>query len=250
MKNTRTNWLPAAQDASWFSLSRHDEPDPEPEPVPDPEGDPADPDPGPDPADDPADPEDNPDEPDPGKDALGDAGKKALERMKAERAAAKKEAATAKKQAADLARKVQEFEDAQKSELEKAQAAAERAQQAVEAANRRAVTAEIKAAAADRFDDADVVLALVGQDPTAYVTAAGDVDTDAIGRALTDLADRKPKLLKQAAAPVPVQEAPKTPKVPDPGQGPRGASPEVDLMKATEEEFRTALAKFTTIRPH
>lgn len=189
-------------------------------------------------------------DPDPKADKLGEGGTKALETERAARKAAEAEARRLKGEAADALAKVQAFEDAQKSELEKAQAAAERAQQAVEAANRRAVTAEIKAAAADRFDDADVVLALVGQDPTVYVTAAGDVDTDAIGKALTDLADRKPKLLKQAPAPVPEREEPKTPKVPDPGQGPRGASPEVDLMKATEEEFRTALARFTTIRPH
>lgn len=249
MKNTRNAWLTAAQ-TGWFSLTRHDDPAPaDPEPAAAPE-DPAEPDPAPEP-DDPTDPEPDPEEPDdPANDALGDAGKKALERMKAERAAAKKEAAAAKKQAADLARKVQEFEDAKKSELEKAQAQAERAKEQATKAVARSVKSEIKALATGQFADASDATDVLMRDPQRYVDAEGEIDTDAIEADLADLLERKPHWAKpEPAAPAaPATEpesAPKKPKPkPDPGQGSRGAPPAIDYSKASKDDVAAYLSQF------
>lgn len=242
MSTTRTRWLPAAQSVGWFRLNRHEDPDPaDPEPAPNPAGDPADPDPEPDPAGDPADPEPEP-EPEPeGADKLGDEGKKALDRMKAERAAAKKTAATEKKRADDLARKVQEFEDAQKSEAEKLAAKVERSAQREAKATARAVAAEVRAAAGEFADPADAVDVLM-RDPSQYVDADGEIDTDAIETALTDLLARKPHWAK----PEPVAPAaePKTKPKPDPGQGSRGAPAPVDYRTAPKGDVAAELAKY------
>lgn len=225
MKNTRHGWLSAAQGADWFRLDRHDdpEPDPAPEPQPDPEGDP-----------EPADPEP---EPDPeGADKLGDAGKKALDAMKAERAAAKKEAAAAKKAAAEAQRKVQEFEDRDKSELDKATSRAEKATERAEQATKRAVRAEVKAAAKEFADAEDAVAFL---DLTSYTGEDGEIDTESIATDLEALLERKPHLRKQEAPKEPVRKAPK----PDPGQGARPTAPPTDYRAASKEDFEAELAK-------
>jgi hypothetical protein len=240
MSATRTRWLPAAQSVGWFRLNRHEDPDPaDPEPAPDPAADPADPDPEPDPAGDPADPEPDP-EPE-GADKLGDEGKKALDRMKAERAAAKKTAAAEKKRADDLARKVQEFEDAQKSEAEKLAAKVERSAQREAKATARAVSAEVRAAAGEFADPGDAVDVLM-RDPSQYVDADGEIDMDAIETALTDLLGRKPHWKKPEPA-APVVE-PKQKLKPDPGQGSRGAPAPVDYRTASKEEVAAELGKF------
>ncbi len=245
MSATRTRWLPAAQSVGWFRLDRHEDPDPaDPEPAPDPAADPADPDPDPepDPAGDPADPEPDP-EPE-GADKLGDEGKKALDRMKAERAAAKKTAAAEKKRADDLARKVQEFEDAQKTEAEKLAAKVERSAQREAKATARAVAAEVRAAAGEFADPGDAVDVLM-RDPSQYVDADGEIDTDAIETALTDLLERKPHWAKpeQAPASAAVPEVRQKPK-PDPGQGSRGGAAKVDFRTASDEEYAAELAKY------
>jgi hypothetical protein len=244
--NTRNNWLTSAQGASWFNLTRHDDPEPaEPEPAAEPD-DPAEPDPAPEP-EDPANPESETEPDDPAKDTLGDAGKKALERMKAERAAAKKEAATAKKQAAELARKVQEFEDAQKTEIEKATAKAERAAQQAAKAVARAVAAEVKAVASGQFADPSDATDVLMRDPSKYVDTDGEIDTDAIETDLADLLDRKPHWAKPAPAVAPAAdpETPKKPKPkPDPGQGSRGMPASVDYSKASRDEVAEYLSQF------
>jgi hypothetical protein len=239
MSTTRTRWLPAAQSA-WFQLNRHDDPEPaDPEPAPDPADDPADPDPEPDPADDPADAEPEP-EPDDAN-ALGEAGKKALDRMKAERAAAKKEAAEAKKQAAALAKKVAEFEDRDKSESEKLAAQAERSAKQAVKATARAVAAEVKAAAGEFADPADAVDVLM-RDPSQYVDADGEIDTDAIETALSDLLERKPHWAKPEPAALAPEKKPQ-PK-PDPGQGSRGAPTPVNYLEAPKDQVAAELAKY------
>ncbi|MFL4947489.1 hypothetical protein ACJ6WE_08965 [Streptomyces sp. MMS24-I31] len=220
MENTRNCWLPAAQSADWFSLTRHDDPEP------------TDPELAADPVDDP-EPEPDP-EPD-GADKLGDAGKKALDRMKAERAAAKKEAAEAKKRADELARKVADFEDRDKSELEKATTKADRLEAAAAKATARAVKAEVKALAADAFadpTDAD----LLG-DLSRYVDADGEIDTESISADLEALLERKPHLRKPAAETK--RQIPK----PDPGQGSRTAEPPTDFRTADRDALDAELAK-------
>lgn len=222
MQNTRQSWLDAAHGADWFQLNRHDEP--EPADPPEPDGDP-------DPSGDP-EPEPEPE----GADKLGDAGKKALERMKAERAAAKKEAAEAKKAAAEALRKVQEFEDRDKSELDKATEKAEKAEARAKAATDRAVKAEVKALAKEFADPTDTEM--LG-DLSRYVDDDGAIDTEAIEADLADLLERKPHLRRPAAEP----EKRRQPK-PDPSQGPRPPEPPSDFRTASRDEYEAALAKY------
>lgn len=215
MHITKSRWFPGAQRAGWFQLTRHDDPDPAPAPVTDPEG---------------GDPEGQDPE---GAEQLGDAGKKALDRMKTERAAARKEAAESKRQLAELAAKVSEFEDRDKSDLDKATAKAEKAAEQAARATQRAVKAEVKALAADSMadpTDAD----LLG-DLSRYVSADGDIDTGAIQADLAELLDRKPHLRKAAAGP-------KTPR-PDPGQGARTPGTPSDFRSADRASLDAELAK-------
>ncbi|MEO3978779.1 hypothetical protein [Streptomyces sp. CAU 1734] len=216
-----THRLPALPGADWFRLTRHDDPDPD-SPDPDSGTDPAEP-----PARDVTDPD-----PD-GADQLGDAGKKALDRMKADRAAAKKEAADAKKAAADALRRVQEYEDRDKSDLDKATEKAARAAEMAAKATARAVRAEVKAAAAG-FADPDDAAAFL--DLTAYTGDDGEIDTEAISADLEALLERKPHLRK-AAAPA-AKPQPK----PDPGQGPRPPAPPTDYRTASREDLEAELA--------
>ncbi|MEV6696233.1 hypothetical protein AB0M68_03595 [Streptomyces sp. NPDC051453] len=220
MSTTRNRWLPAAQSADWFQLTRHDDPEPPaPEPAPEPADDP---DPGP----EPEDPE--------GADKLGDAGKKALEAMKSERAAAKKAAAAEKKRADELARKVADFEDRDKSELDKATSKAERLEEQAAKATKRAVLAEVRAAAKE-FADAEDAAAFL--DLTAYTSDDGEIDTEAISADLEALLERKPHLRRAAAEP-PKAKGPK----PDPGQGPRPPEPPTDFRTSSREELEAELA--------
>ncbi|MFJ8208103.1 hypothetical protein [Streptomyces sp. NPDC096033] len=217
MKHTRT----PRPDTGWFLLSRHDDPDPEPPETPDGdegelEGDDSSPDPE-------------------GADQLGDKGKQALERMKTERAAAKKAAATEKRRADELARKVAEFEDRDKSDLDKATAKAERLAEQVAKATRRAVLAEVKAAAG-QFADPDDAAAFL--DTSTYVSDDGEIDTDAITADLEALLDRKPHLRRPAAEPA-KRPAPK----PDPGQGARREEPPADFRTASRDELQAELSK-------
>lgn len=229
MQYTHKGWLSAAHGADWFQLNRHDDPEPK-DPAADPKG-PADPDPKAPEGDD--DPEDEPD-PD-GADALGDAGKKALDRMKAEKAAARKEAAAERKKATEALRKVQEFEDRDKSELDKATSKAEKAQETASRAIKRSVLAEVKAAASDFADVEDAAAFL---DLSSYADDDGEVDTEAIATDLAALLERKPHLRRPAAVP----EKKKQPK-PDPGQGARPESPATDFRTADRAELEAELAK-------
>jgi len=221
MSTTRTCWLPAAQSADWFQLTRHDDPEP------------VDPEPAPDPADDPTDPE--PDSDPDGADKLGDEGKRALDRMKADRAAAKKAAAAEKKRADDLARKVAEYEDRDKSELEKATTKAERLEAAAAKATARAVKAEVKAAAAEFADPEDAAAFL---DLSSYTSDDGEIDTEAISADLAALLERKPHLRKVTAG-EPKRPAPK----PDPGQGARPAEPPTDFRTSDRASLDAKLAE-------
>lgn len=120
---------------------------------------------------------------------LGDAGKKAIDRMKAERAAAKKEAADAKAERDALQAKL----DGKEAEHEAAQAAQKVRDEALAAANDRIKKSEVKAAAkgvladpADAFKFLDLDAFEVGDD--------GNVDESAIKAALDELVANKPYL--------------------------------------------------------
>jgi hypothetical protein len=239
MHITRSRWLAGAQRADWFQLTRHDDPDPaDPDPAPEP---PTDPDPA-DPEPDPADPDD--DDPAEGADKLGDAGKKALDRMKAEKAAAKKEAAEERRKAAALAKKVAEFEDRDKSELDRATAKAERAAEREAKATARAVAAEVKALSTGQFADPSDAADVLMRDPSKYVDADGDIDTDAIEADLADLLERKPHWAKPEPVADPVPDPKKQKLKPDPGQGSRGTPAPVDFRTASPEDVAAELAKY------
>ena len=131
-----------------------------------------------------------------GESALGDAGKKALNAMKAEKKAAlaqAREARTAlEKLQAELALKDKPAEE-QALEAAKAEARAE----AMSKANERILRSELRAAATGKLaDPTDAALYI---DLTSFeVGDDGDVDSDALGDAIADLIARKPHL---AAAP-------------------------------------------------
>src|SRR5690349_4876017 len=193
---------------------------------------------------------------------LGDAGKRALARMKAERAAAKKEAAAAKKAAADerrkaaaLAKRVDEFEDRDRTDLEKAQKAAERATEQAAKATARAVRGEIKVGAAGRFTDPEDAIDVLMLHPDRYVGDDGDVDTDAIETALDELLQRKPHwgVREETAAAGDGDGGGAKPKAkpkpkPDPGQGSRGAPAAKDFRTASKDEVDTEMKRLG-VRP-
>lgn len=126
---------------------------------------------------------------------LGDAGKKALDAMKAERNAAKAEArqkaAELEQLRAELALKDKPAEE-QALEAAKAEARAE----ATTAANARILKADLRAAATGKLaDPADAALFI---DLTQFtVSDDGETDSDALIDAISDLLERKPHLAAQ-----------------------------------------------------
>jgi hypothetical protein len=174
------------------------------------------------PADD-ADPDggDDGDQDPPGAEDLADAGKKALDAMKAERATAKREARAEKRRAdaaeAELARLKGGTPPAppgDQPDPEQIRQEAER--NATAKANGRVLRAEIRAAAAGRLHDPADALAHLNLDDF-DVDDDGGVDTTAITEALEELLERKPYLAKKTAEPGP-------PKPPSFDSGPRGGS--------------------------
>lgn len=220
MQNTRQSWLSAAHGAAWFQLNRHDDPEPADPPEPESDADPAEPEPEPE-----------------GADQLGDKGKQALDRMKAEKAEAKKAAAAEKKRADELARRVAEFEDRDKSELDKATDKAQKLVEQAAKATKRAVLAEVKAAAAAFADPEDAAAFL---DLTSYASDDGEIDTDIIATDLEALLERKPHLRKQTATPPEQKKGPK----PDPSQGPRKEPEPTDWRTADKADFKKHIAKY------
>ncbi|MCW2900305.1 MAG: hypothetical protein JWO67_2570 [Streptosporangiaceae bacterium] len=136
---------------------------------------------------------------------LGEGGEKALQAEREARKAAEKELAKFRK--ADEDRVL-----AGKSELEQAQARQAAAEEKAVAASNRAVKAEMKAAAGDWADPSDAPRYL--DDLSKYVTADGDVDSEAIAKDLAEVLKNKPHLGKGAT--------PRPGLKPDPSQGARG----------------------------
>lgn len=136
----------------------------------------------------PAAPEGNP----PGSEALGDAGKKALDAMKAERNAAKAEAKAVAEELAAL----KAAAEGRQAEHAAALAAREVEAAALAKANDRILKAEIRAAAAAKL--ADPADALRFLDLSAFeVGADGDVDGSAVASAIDALISSKPYLAAQ-----------------------------------------------------
>ena len=133
-------------------------------------------------------PEPEADEADEGADALGDAGKQALDRMKAKLKAANERARAAEAKAAAAA---------DVDESDKVRREAEAA--ALAKANSRIIRAEVKAAAATRLADPADALNFLDLD-SFEVDDDGDVDQDEIAQAIADLIARKPYLAAQGGA--------------------------------------------------
>lgn len=110
-----------------------------------------------------------------GEDALGDAGKQALDRMKAERAQAVKEAK-------ELRRELESVRLSSLSDAEKAVelARAETRQETLRAVGGRLVDAEVRAASAGRLAAEQIEALLEGLDRSRFITDDGDVDRDAL----------------------------------------------------------------------
>ena len=127
-----------------------------------------------------------------GEKALGDAGKKALDAMKAERNAAKAEA---KRVAEELAALKAQAEGKQ-AEHEAEKKARELEQAALSKANERILKAEVRAAAAGKLTDPQDALRFI--DLSEFeVGSDGDVDGDAVAAAIEDLIKSKPYLAVQ-----------------------------------------------------
>ena len=130
-----------------------------------------------------------------GEEALGDAGKKALDAMKAQLKAAKAEKAAAAaelkalKDAAELANKPA---DEQERERIRQEASAE----ATAKANQKLVNAELKAAATGKLANPELAQKLIDTSAIS-VDANGDVDTEAVADAITDLLSQYPSLAAQ-----------------------------------------------------
>lgn len=127
-----------------------------------------------------------------GEAALGDAGKKALDAMKAQRNEAKAEA---KKVADELAALRAQVEGKQ-AEFEAEKKARETETAALTKANERILKAEFRAAAAGKLNDPKDVLSFVDLS-TFEVSVDGEVDGDAIAEAIDDLIKNKPYLAAQ-----------------------------------------------------
>jgi len=130
-----------------------------------------------------------------GESALGDAGKQALDRMKAERNAERARAREAQKELdrikAELALKDKPAEE-QAIEAARAEARAE----AVAAANQRILKSELKALATGKLADPSDAHLYINLDEFS-VDEDGEVDSEALNDAISALIERKPHLAVQ-----------------------------------------------------
>lgn len=124
--------------------------------------------------------------------ALGDAGKKAIDAMKAERNAAKAEA----RRVADEFAAFKAQAEGKQAEYEAQQKAREVEAAALSKANGRILKAEVRAAAAGKLADPQDALRFL--DLSGFeVGPDGDVDGDAVAAAINDLIKTKPYLAAQ-----------------------------------------------------
>lgn len=133
-----------------------------------------------------------------GEDALGDAGKKALDAMKAERNTAKAEKAALAAELKAL-RDAAELADKPANEQAIAKARQDAIAEVTEASNKRLVAAEVKAAAAGKLANPELAQKLID---TAGITvdADGNVDAASVADAVTELLTKYPSLAAQGGA--------------------------------------------------
>lgn len=156
---------------------------------------------------------------------LGDAGKQALDRMKAERKAALTSAKEAKAEA-DALRIQLAAKDKPAEEIALDNARKEGETAATQAANVRIVRSELKAAAAVKLANPLDALAFIN--PTDFeVDRNGEVDSDALNEAIDDLLRARPYLA--SGRPIPFQ-----------GGGDGGAKPEPKPEASLDEQIQAA----------
>jgi|SRR5665647_2780881 len=145
------------------------------------------------------DPAAKPAETDPaGAEALGDAGKRALDAMKAERNQARTDAATAKAEAETLKAQIAGRETEHKATVEAQRVKDEARTEADKRANQRILKADIRAAAAAKL--ADPADALRYLDLSTFdVKDDGETDSAAIAAAVDKLIQEKPYLAAATA---------------------------------------------------
>lgn len=130
-----------------------------------------------------------------GSEALGDKGKQALDRMKTQRNEAKKLAKERETELAELRRQLA-AKDKSPEENELEQARAEARAEAMTAANARVIRSEVKSAAAGKLRNPGLALKLL--DLSDFdVDENGDVDTEQIQEAISDLLEENPELAAQ-----------------------------------------------------
>jgi len=133
-----------------------------------------------------------------GADALGDAGKRALDAMKAERNQARTDAATAKAEAETLKAQIAGRETEHKATVEAQRVKDEARTEADKRANLRILKADIRAVAAGKL--ADPADALRYLDLSTFdVKDDGETDSAAIAKAVDDLIKNKPYLAAATA---------------------------------------------------
>lgn len=132
---------------------------------------------------------------DSGADSLGDPGKQALDRMKTQRNDAKKLAKEREAEIAELKRQLEAKDKSpEENELEKARAEARA--EAITAANARVIRSEVKSAAAGKLRNPALAIKLLNLSDF-DVDENGDVDTDQIQEAISDLLEENPELAAQ-----------------------------------------------------
>lgn len=127
-----------------------------------------------------------------GAEALGDPGKKALDAMKADRNAAKAEA----KRIADEFAAFKAQAEGKEAEYNASVEAQRVKDEALAAANDRIKRAEVRAAAAGKLNDPKDALSFLDLS-TIEVNDDGEVDSDAVASAISDLIKSKPYLAAQ-----------------------------------------------------
>lgn len=175
----------------------------------------------------------------PGDDQLGEAGKTAIDRERANAREANRLKSAAEERAAALETELQSIREANQSEAEKATAKAvkEATAAAVQAGNARLVRAEVKAAAAAAgfHDPQDASLLLADKFGQVKVADDGRVDDDAIKALVEELATAKPHLVKK----------PGTGSAPLPGQGSGGGGGSLTAKQAGQAEARRRFGEKT-----
>lgn len=137
---------------------------------------------------------------------LGEAGKKALDAERSRAKAAERARKAAEKELVDARKRLADIDASSKSETEKAiekakaEATTAATKEATAKANARILRAEIKAAAGGKLADPSDAVRLLDIDEF-EVDDDGEVDTDAISKAIADLVKDKPYLAAGATRP-------------------------------------------------